>query len=404
MSAELDHLKRKVAIQQQAYDACDPGALGWLQRTLAEAWLSEVGLLLERLQRDVVQLESENPSRNGLQQAWGRYLQVFSALGPISTSMRQDEPGDAGPDGATAGLRSVARRLLMVLVFLGLQIIGAVLLLLFTLSLFSTFNPQTALTGEQLDARSLVRSHVTRIERVVDTEAQRVVAEPPASPAATVPAPTNQSPSVPHEDPPNVAAVRGEIEGLAASLEELRLATRDATSINLWLQSALVSIDSDPPDFASAKSNLASLAELLVVSADNAPPSLFTLTVLGSLLGMITITVHLNWKFRNRWDTVGFLPWYLTKLIGAPVLSIAAIGFMSQFTFTKNLNEASGFSNLGLRGADPLLIFSVAILTGLFSNRVFEWLKEIAQGAANGKPGGAPSQTETAEQSEASQK
>jgi hypothetical protein len=123
---------------------------------------------------------------------------------------------------------------------------------------------------------------------------------------------------------------------------------------------------------------------------------LIRLTVLGSLLGMITITIHLNWKFRNRWDTVGFLPWYVTKLIGAPVLSIAAVGLLSQFTFTRTLSESTGFSSLGLRGADPLLLFSIVILTGLFSNRVFDWLKEVAQGVTTAKPGGAPSQAETA--------
>src|SRR6185436_3074006 len=141
-------------------------------------------------------------------------------------------------------------------------------------------------------------------------------------------APTNSSPTAPHDNP-NVAAVRGEIEGLAASLEELRLSARDQQAINLWLQSALASLDVDPPDFVNAKGSLSGLAASLAVSADTAAPSLFTLTVLGSLLGMITMTIHMNWKWRNRWDTVGFLPWYVTKLIGAPVLSIAAMGLMS---------------------------------------------------------------------------
>ena len=405
MKADLDDLKTQTDTQQRVYNACDPSTLSGLRRTLVEAWLSEVGLLLERLRRDVIRLDAEDPAPIGLDQARGRYLQVYSALSPVSKSIRVNVDGNIDTDGAKRGLRSVANRLFLVMVFLALQIAGAVALLVYTLSLFSTFNPQTALTGEQLEARNLVRSHVMRIERIVDTESRRAAAEPPSPPPAkTASTPGNESPAEPHEDPPNVAAVRGEIEGLAASLEELRLATRDAASINLWLQSALVSIDADPPDFEGAKSSLASLAELLVVAPGNTPPSLFTLTVLGSLLGMITITVHLNWKFRNRWDTVGFLPWYVTKLIGAPVLSIAAVGFMSQFTFTKNLNESTGFSDLGLRGADPLLIFSVAILTGLFSNRVFDWLKEIAQGATTGKPGGAPAHAESGEKAEAPQK
>jgi hypothetical protein len=195
-----------------------------------------------------------------------------------------------------------------------------------------------------------------------------------------------------------VAAVRGEVEGLAASLEELRLAQRDLASINLWLQSVLVGLDGDPPDYDSAKASLRGLADLLAVTDDTRSPSLIRLTVLGSLLGMITITIHLNWKWRNRWDTVGYLYWYATKLIGAPVLSIAAVGLLSQFTLTKNLNEASGgFSDLGLRGADPLLFFSIMILTGLFSNRLFDWLRGFAESKANqAKPGGAPTQAQTA--------
>ena len=111
---------------------------------------------------------------------------------------------------------------------------------------------------------------------------------------------------------------------------------------------------------------------------DKAPPSIIILTILGSLLGMITITIHLNWKFRNRWDTVGFLPWYITKLIAAPAISLAAVGLLSQVTFTKDLGSATGIGSLGLMGASPMLVFSVAILAGLFSNRVFDWLRSIA--------------------------
>lgn len=111
--------------------------------------------------------------------------------------------------------------------------------------------------------------------------------------------------------------------------------------------------------------------------------------MLGSLLGMITITIHLNWKFRNRWDTVGFLPWYITKLIAAPVISLCAVGLLSQVMFTKDLTTSTSFTNLGLLGASPLLMFSVAILTGLFSNRVFDWLRSLADSttaAAGAKP------------------
>ena len=96
MSAELDHLKGKLEVQRQVYQACDPSELPGVRRTLADTWLSEVGLLLERLQRDVVQLDAADPPRIGMQQAWGRYLQVFSALGPISSSIRQHGPAQIG--------------------------------------------------------------------------------------------------------------------------------------------------------------------------------------------------------------------------------------------------------------------------------------------------------------------
>ena len=396
MSAELDHLKSKVAQQQAVFDACDPSKLEGYRKTLAETWLAEVGLLLERLQRDVVQLSVDKPPDVGMQQAWGRYWQVYSALGPISATIRS--AGEDRVAAATLGLRSVANRLLLVMRFLIFQMVLAIGLLGYTVWLFSSFNPQTAFTGEQLEARQLVRSHILRIAKIVEREAQRAAAELSALATNSNPStPSNASPNAPHAESPNVAAVRGEIEGLAASLEELRLAQRDATTINLWLQSALVSIDGDPPDFESARASLNGLADLLAATEDTEAPSLIRLTVLGSLLGMITITIHLNWKFRNRWDTLGFLPWYLTKLIGAPILSIAAVGLMSQFTLTKNLSESTGVSSLGLRGADPLLLFSIVILTGLFSNRVFDWLKEVAQGVTTtAKPGGAPTQRDTA--------
>jgi hypothetical protein len=164
------------------------------------------------------------------------------------------------------------------------------------------------------------------------------------------------------------------------------LAARDKATANSWLQAALSALDREPPDYANAVSALAQMSTALAVTTANAAPPLLTLVTLGSLLGMITITIHLNWKWRNRWDTVGFLPWYVTKLIGAPVLSMAAVALMSQFTFVGDLNEASGFSDLGLRDADPLLIFGMAIVTGLFSNRVFDWLKDVTQGPSERRP------------------
>lgn len=399
MDAEFQKLKAQVESQQKVFDACDPARLRGYRKTLAETWLSETGLLLEKLQRDVARLAVDKPPAVGMNQAWGRYEQVYTALSPISSTMdsRMDEKERL--EAANHGLLSIANRLLFVLRFLCFQIALGIVLLVYTVWLFSSFNPQTALTGEQLEARKVVRAHVVRIETIVDREAKLAAAEPPPTPRNVSPStPSNSSPSAPHTESPSVAAVRGEVEGLAASLEEMRLAARDLGTINLWLQSVLVSIDGDPPDFDSAKASLQGLADLLAVTDDTKAPSLIRLTVLGSLLGMITITIHLNWKWRNRWDTVGFLYWYITKLVGAPVLSIAAVGLLSQFTLTKNLNEAdSGFSDLGLRGADPLLFFSIMILTGLFSNRLFDWLRAFAESKANQvKPGGAPTQADTA--------
>jgi|RhiMethySRZTD1v2_1073278.scaffolds.fasta_scaffold06407_10 hypothetical protein len=399
MSAELQRLQSQVNLQQKVFDSCNPGKLKGARKTLAETWLAETGLLLEGVQRDVARL-ADPPPAIGMNQAWARYQQVYTALSPIASTMTPNMNDQDRSEAAYQGLLSVANRLLFVLRFLGFQLVLAVVLLVYTVYLFSSFNPQTALTGEQLEARRLIQSHVLRIEKIVDREARLAAAQPPPAPKNVSPsAPSNASPPAPHTESPNVAAVRGEVEGLAASLEELRLAQRDVSSINLWLQSVLVSIDGDPPDFDSAKASLRGLADLLDVGEDTKAPSLIRLAVLGSLLGMITITIHLNWKFRNRWDTVGFLPWYVTKLIGAPVLTIAAVGLLSQFTLTKNLNEASnGFSDLGLRGADPLLFFSIMILTGLFSNRLFDWLRAFAESktATQAKPGGAPTQAETA--------
>jgi hypothetical protein len=398
MDAELAKLTAQVGLQQKVFDACDPAKLKGYRKTLAETWLAETGLLLERLQRDVVRLSADKPPAVGMNQAWGRYHQVYTALSPISSTMDAGMNEQARTEAAYHGLLSIANRLLFVLKFLWFQIALAIVLLGYTVWLFSSFNPQTTLTGEQLEARKVIHSHVLRIEKIVDREARLAAQAQPAAPSNATPStPSNASPSAPHSDP-NVAAVRGEVEGLAASLEEMRLAQRDLGTINLWLQSVLVSIDADPPDFDSAKASLQGLADLLAVTDESKAPSLIRLTVLGSLLGMITITIHLNWKWRNRWDTVGFLYWYVAKLVGAPVLSIAAVGLLSQFTLTKNLNEASsGFSDLGLRGADPLLFFSIMIMTGLFSNRLFDWLREFAdKQTGQTKPGGAPTQTETA--------
>jgi hypothetical protein len=395
MDAEFQKLKAEVEFQQQVFNACDPGQLKGYRKTLAETWLAEIGLNLAHLQRDVARLAVDKPPAVGMNQAWARYQQVFTALSPISSTLH----GNITVDAATRGLLSVANRLLFILRFLIGQMAVAIVLLVYTAWLFSSFNPQTALMGEQLEARKVIRAHVLRIEKIVNREAQRANTAAQPTPTNSTPStPSNSSPSAPHADSPSVGAVRGEVEGLAAALEGMRLAQRDLQSINLWLDSVLVSIDADPPDFDSATGSLQGLADLLAVNDASEAPSLIRLTILGSLLGMITITIHLNWKWRNRWDTVGFLYWYTAKLIGAPVLSIAAVGLLSQLTLTKNLNDAgNGFSDLGLRGADPLLFFSIMILTGLFSNRLFDWLRAFAEKkTGQAKPGGAPTQADTA--------
>jgi hypothetical protein len=81
------------------------------------------------------------------------------------------------------------------------------------------------------------------------------------------------------------------------------------------------------------------------------------------------------------------LPWKATKLVAVPVISLCAVGFLSQVTFTKRLSAATTIADLGLLGGSPLLIFSVAILTGLFSNRVFDLLRSMANSATSSANG-----------------
>ena len=95
------------------------------------------------------------------------------------------------------------------------------------------------------------------------------------------------------------------------------------------------------------------------------------LVVLGSLLGMLAITTHLNWKFRHRWDSLGFLPWYAVKLLGAPIITLTVFGLLSSVSF--------GGSTLPLNLAAPRsTVFAFALLTGMFSNSVYNFLKDKA--------------------------
>jgi hypothetical protein len=389
MSAESDFLQQQVNEQVAVYRACDTTALRGIRRTLVQAWLSEVGLNVQRLQKDLVQLSSTTPSQVGLKQAWARYWQVFTALSPVSERWRSaaDSPDPAKLASAVAdGLTSVANRLLIVLIFLSGQIVVAITLLVFVVRLFGSFDPETTLSRQQWNARGPARTQIHRV-RVLIENAGREPAPVPAPPSNAAP-PTAASGA-------DVTALRGEVEGLAAALAGFGLATADVRTANAWLDETLADLDREPPDYAAAASALGQLETILGVQEGNAPPSLVTMAVLGSLLGMITITIHLNWKYRNRWDTVGFLPWYVTKLIGAPVISLSAIGLLAQVTFTKDFSNATGLPDLGLLGASPLLLFAVAILTGLFSNRVFDWLRSLADTAtsATTAPAAAPNPT-----------
>ena len=367
MSAELSLLKSRVEEQSAVYRRCDTSALPRWRRLLVQAWLSEIGLLIEQLQRDVVQLEEGKPPQAGLGRAWSRYWQVFTALSPVAQPAGST---GAGADAVLGGLRLVASRLSIVFLFLLTQLVVGVALLGFAVALFAGFDPQTALTAQQWQARAPARAQIRRVTALL-TDAQRQ-------------ADTGM--------PPDVTVVRAEVESLSSSLPQLGLATTDLRTANIWLDTALVALDKDPPGYGEAATALQELDGLLTSNQEKGPPSIILITVLGSLLGMITITAHLNWKFRNRWDTVGFLPWYVTKLIGAPVISLCAVGLMAQVTFTKDLATTTGFANLGLLGASPLLIFSIAILTGLFSNRVFDWLRSVAESttaSAGTKPANA---------------
>lgn len=372
MSAELNLLTTRVEMQIKTYERCDVTALPRWKRILVQAWLAEVGLLLERLQRDLVQLQEGKPSQVGLRQAWSRYWQVFTALSPVAQPAQTEE---SRGDPVLAGLRLVANRLTIVFFFLLAQLVVGVALIVFAVRLFAGFDPQTTLTAQQWQARGPARAQIHSVTTML-SDAQRQTAAPPTVDGA------------------DVAVRRADVENLAASLPELGLATSDLRTANVWLDSALVALDKEPPAYGEAAAALQELERILTSNQEKAPPSIISLTVLGSLLGMITITIHLNWKFRNRWDTVGFLPWYLTKLIAAPIISLCAVGLLAQVTFTRDLGTATGFPSLGLLGASPLLIFSVAILTGLFSNRVFDWLRSLAD-STTASAGVRPSTTTT---------
>jgi len=369
MGAELDLLQSAVARQVDVYQRCDTSVLPSGRRLLVQAWLAEVGLLVAALQRQLAQI-TDHPSAGGMQQAWTTYGRVLSTLSPLDEHPQPRVSGEAPEDAVASGLRTIGNRLVIVFTFLVLQLLGGVLLLVLVTRIFTGFDPQTALTPEQWHARRPARAELQRVRTMLE-DAQK--------PAAAAPSPiARNATAAPVATGPDVPALRGELEGLSATLADLRLATSDLKMMNTWINTALASLNTEPANFAGATTALLELDRFLSADQDKAPPSIIILTILGSLLGMITITIHLNWKFRNRWDTVGFLPWYITKLIAAPAISLAAVGLLSQVTFTKDLGSATGIGSLGLMGASPMLVFSVAILFGLFSNKVFDWLRSIA--------------------------
>jgi len=118
------------------------------------------------------------------------------------------------------------------------------------------------------------------------------------------------------------------------------------------------------------------------------------LVVLGSLLGMLAITTHLNWKFRHRWDTLGFLPWYAVKLLGAPIFTLTVFGLLA------NSSVSFGGAAISLTSASRIAVFAIATLTGLFSNVVFNFLRDkagvaFAGGPSSGKTSKVPQQNTT---------
>lgn len=99
------------------------------------------------------------------------------------------------------------------------------------------------------------------------------------------------------------------------------------------------------------------------------PVPSYGLIVLGSLLGMLAVTTHLNWKFRHRWDALGFLPWYAVKLLGAPIITLTVVGLLTNF------QVKVGDTSLG-PSTSSFMTFALSTLTGLFSNSIFAFLRE----------------------------
>lgn len=373
MSHEFDALKTQAQRYSDVYreSARQAQDLSWVKRLLAHSWLGEIKLQMLRLERMIAQLEDAGTPlpEKLLKAAWGCLGDVAAALNPAAIP----SPDPNAPPGAD--IKPVAGRLLTVLLFLLLQIAGAVVLLWFVLRLFGNTDPQTLLTREQWEERDAAYAEIGFYRRALEVaDSARKRAAKLCSDTASAAADTSQA-CQDALDGSDAATLRASVEELVATLGGMRLGDRDLRRANRYLDRVLVALDDD--DITQAKQSLTELYNQFASSPGDAPPSSIRLIVLGSLLGMLTITIHLNWKFRNRWNTVGFLPWYATRLVAAPILSLAALALLFQVTFTTDLTAATDFAALGLRGADPLTIFAVAVISGLFSNRVYDWLRQI---------------------------
>jgi hypothetical protein len=373
-------LQREFVDYSRVHDSCvtQAGKLRGVQRLLIHSWLAEVTLQLGQLGRMIAQLvDGDGKPAPLLERAWSRLDEIKSALSP---AILRREGVPIPPDELT-NIGAVSGRLIVVMMFLVLQLIAAASLVGFAALTFGASDPQTSLTREQWEERAAARAEVAQV---------RLMAEA-ARAADTNRARSARDTSSGHDSSaaraalgPDPARLRAAVEGLVANLGTMRLADRDLKLANRQLDQVLVALDD--ADFASAAKTLVALENALAGNAGDAPPSPILIILLGSVLGMLTITVHLNWKFRNRWDTVGFIPWYLTRLVAAPVISLAALGLLFQVAFTTDLTSATDITSLGLRGATPFTIFSVAIISGLFSNKVYDWLRGLLTTAATPRP------------------
>ncbi len=361
-------------------------------RMRLESWLAEISVMLSKLDQQIVQLKAQpHPSQSRMNAAWRRYWDILGALAP----------GDP---------RAISWRLQVVSVSLYLQLALAVVLVVYTAYVFQSFNMQGNATQAQWQEGREIAAEAERVAGRLETTALEIETSKRTDFSAATSAPDKSSKgsaagaakaaATPNESKETSAVdltrPRDEVEALAAKLAETNLSEADKKLATARIDTALAEFDREEPRLKDAAQSLHNLSGTFL-HEHKRPPSLIRLVLLGSLLGMITITIHTNWKYRNHWNTAGFLAWYATKLVGAPVISLAAIGLLMQVSFASDLSSGAGIAGLGLRDAGPMLIFSVAILTGLFSNRVFDWLRKLTQDKTGGSSGqtAAPGQPAT---------